>query len=639
MKAMIDFSTSIFKQTTIPPTTKIIFVSDMFTEDYVGGAELTSQALIETSPFELFKLHSRDVTIQLINQNHDKFWVFGNFTQVDTRLLTLISSELKYSILEYDYKYCVHRSPEKHQSITGFACDCHGQQHGKSIAAFYLAATHLWWMSTAQMVRYHKLFPALIQKQNSVLSSVFSSKTLDLIRKLRLETTERKDWIVLGSNSWIKGADAARQWCTDNQKSYEFIWNVPYEQLLRRLARAEGFVYLPLGGDTCPRMVIEARLLGCSLQLNENVQHATEPWFLDKLDDVEAYLRASSTRFWAGIKQVMKIKYTISGYTTTYNCIKQNYPLEQCIRSMQEFCDEICVVDGGSTDGTMDVLMKLQRENARTKVIKVKQIIRDWSHPRHAVFDGMQKAEARKMCTQEFCWQMDCDEIVHEIDAIKIQTLIGHLSQDANIVALPVIEYWGGQDKVRMDITPWKWRLSRNLPNITHGIPKQLQRHDAQGNIYAAEGTDGCDMIDAKTSETLGHMSFYTQDADRARNAALNGDKQAYTQYQNWFNLIINTLPGVHHYSWYDIERKIRLYRDYWQSHWLSLYDKCIDDTSINNMFFDCPWSEVTDEMITQRAKRLASETGGHVFHTKWTGQSTPSMVCTRSQPKWMITK
>ena len=50
----------------IPGTCEVVFVSDMFVEDYVGGAELTTQALIDTSPFEVYKLHSRDVTLDTL---------------------------------------------------------------------------------------------------------------------------------------------------------------------------------------------------------------------------------------------------------------------------------------------------------------------------------------------------------------------------------------------------------------------------------------------------------------------------------------------------------------------------------------------------------------------------------------------
>ena len=52
------------------------------------------------------------------------------------------------------------------------------------------------------------------------------------------------------------------------KKDYEAVWGLPYKDLLEKLAQAEGFVYLPQGGDTCPRMTIEARLLDCELILN-----------------------------------------------------------------------------------------------------------------------------------------------------------------------------------------------------------------------------------------------------------------------------------------------------------------------------------------------------------------------------------
>jgi len=58
------FNTSLFDtkpQIKIPAEAKVVFVSDMFVEDYVGGAELTSEALIQSSPFTVYKLHSKDV--------------------------------------------------------------------------------------------------------------------------------------------------------------------------------------------------------------------------------------------------------------------------------------------------------------------------------------------------------------------------------------------------------------------------------------------------------------------------------------------------------------------------------------------------------------------------------------------------
>jgi glycosyltransferase involved in cell wall biosynthesis len=479
------------------------------------------------------------------------------------------------------------------------------------------------------------LFSQLRDKTNIVLSSVFSKESLSFMRELRekYKTTERKKWLVLGSESWIKGADEAQLWCAATGKDYEVVWNVPYKQLLERMAQAEGFVYLPKGKDTCPRMVIEAKLLGCQLYLNDNVQHKDEDWFNSPLEEIEEYLFAAHSVFWNAIKTHMDYKPSVSGYTTTYNCVSQQYPFEQSIRSLLQFCDEVCVVDGGSTDGTLEVLEKLSAEDVR---LKYKVISRDWNDPKSAVFDGLQKAEARLMCTKEYCWQMDSDEIFHETDVEKVRIICRSLSKEVDVIALPVVEYWGSYDKVRVDVNPWKWRLSRNRPHITHGIPVELRKYDEEGNLYASEGTDGCDMIDSSTGQRLPFLSFYTGAVDGTRMAALSGDMKANQAYENWFNSAITELPAVYHYSWFNMVRKIHTYKNFWTRHWITLLGKDYVDSAETNMMFDVPWSEVTDEMIEQRAKELSTNTGGWIWHRKFDGTRRPHIKCHKSPPAVM---
>ena len=616
----------------------VVFVSDMFADEYVGGAELTSQALIDSCPLKVQKVKSSQLTMELMERLSEKYWVFGNFAQVQMELLTTAVANLKYSVLEYDYKYCKYRSPQKHKVAEGTDCDCQSEMHGKLISAFYYGAQSLWWMSEAQQEHYHRLFPFLAEKQSVVLSSVFDDRFFAAVKVLMEEQRgkDRKGWLVLGSNSWVKGAGTAEQYCKDNGLDYEVVWNLPYPELLRKLSQAEGFVYLPSGWDTCPRMVIEAKLLGCQLIINDNVQHAREDWFTsaDRFD-TEAYLYAARDRFWDSIIDTMEYNPSISGYTTTRNCNQHQYPWRQSIKSMLGFCDEVVVVDGGSTDGTLEDLQKWAEEEPRLKVHLVE---RDWDHPRFAVFDGAQKAAARSRCTGDFLWQQDADEVVHEKDYQNIKDLCTRFPAEVDLLCLPVIEYWGGPEKVRMDVNPWKWRLSRNRPHITHGIPAQLQRTDADGNLYASPGTDGCDYVHTETGELIPHANFYTQQVHQIRMAALTPEhpqnSEAQTAYTEWFKGLVEALPGVHHYSWFDLPRKIRTYRDYWSQHWQSLYDITQEDTAENNMFFQRPWSEVTEADVEGLAARLRDEMGGWVFHQPVDfSKPTPSIALDIQEP------
>lgn len=593
---------------------RVIFVADLFASDYLGGAELTTQALIDKSPLEVIKIYAKNLNIADLQNFKEDFWIFGNFSSIDFNLIPVIAANLRYSIIEYDYKFCKYRSVEKHYFETGHKCDCQNQDIGKIVSAFYYAAEHIFWMSVSQKSRYVERFPFLEDVRSTTLSSVFNDSFFENIKLLKSNPTERKGWIVLGSKSWIKGFDDAVKWCNDNHKNFDVVWDVPYDQILEKMRSAEGFVYLPRGGDTCPRMVIEAKLLGCKVVTNDNVQHANEEWFQKNPDEICEYLAGRTDVFWNNVERMSQNEPSVSGYTTTLDCFKHKYPYEDSIRSMLGFCDEVVVVDGGSTDGTWERLEIWAKDEPRLKIYRNN---RDWSHKRFAVFDGDQKAVARSYCTGDFCWQMDADEVLPEKDWSKVRDLCKSFPKNTILLCLPVVEYWGSKSKVRMDVTPWKWRLSKNVPRVTHGIPAKLRMFDQSGNLYALNGTDGCDYIDQKTGDPISYANFYNEEAHRARIAALGGHAEARHAYQEWFKNIINILPTPRHFSWFDIERKIKTYRDYWQKHWESLYDIRQQDTPENNMFFDKKWADVSDEEIRELAQRLESEMGGWIFHRK----------------------
>jgi hypothetical protein len=212
---------------------------------------------------------------------------------------------------------------------------------------------------------------------------------------------------------------------------------------------------------------------------------------------------------------------------------------------------------------------------------------------------------------------MDSDEIIHRGIRPEVQKILQLAPKNNDIMSLPVVEYWGNEGKVRVDVNPWKWRVSRNKPHITHGIPKELRGIDEDGNLYALRGTDSCDYIHKETFERLLHSSFYDDNVHQIRLTALKGNSEFLHVYEQWMNQVVMTIPTIFHYSWHDIERKIKTYKTHWGEFWKSMYDLDEEDTPENNVCFDKSWSDVSDEDIVGLATRLQKEKGGHIFHSK----------------------
>ena len=607
--------------------TKVVFVADLFADQYVGGAELTTEALIEACPFEYVKINSKDVTLETLHKYQQCFWIFGNFAKFNLRLVPTLVGNIRYAVLEYDYKFCKYRSVELHKEETGEECDCHESTQGKMVSAFYYGADQLFWMSSKQEERYLERFPFL-EEHGRVLGSVFDKGDL---RKLEFLRGGQKvgPWLVQDSQSWIKGTDDAIAWCDKTERPYETFAGLSRGDLLNKMYSAKGFCFLPRGGDTCPRVVIEAKILGCELKINNNVQMASEAWFSHGTpDSMIAHLKALPGRFWDDIKRRMDITSTIGAYTTTYNCISQGYPFEESIQSLLTNFDEVVVVDAGSTDGTWERLQEIEG-------IRVYQHPVDFDHPRWAIHsDGDLKAKARDYVISDWCWQMDVDEVIFDDQREKLQRLLQTAPKNYDVVSLPVVEYWGSTGKVRMDVNPWKWRVSRNIEGITHGIPEDLRMKDDDGNLFAARGTDSCDYINKESYKRLQHATFYDQTAHEIRIKGLSGDETAIKVYEDWLNQVVDLLPTVYHYSWYDIERKITSYKTHWGKFWKSMYNLDTEDTAENNVCFDKPWSEVTEDDIKILSQRLEEEKGGHIFHSKvdWNVE-VPSIFLTKRGP------
>jgi hypothetical protein len=294
----------------------------------------------------------------------------------------------------------------------------------------------------------------------------------------------------------------------------------------------------------------------------------------------------------------------LSGYTTSWQALARDYPLLECVQALLGFCDEVVVVDAGSTDGTWQALVELRSVQPRLRLLQEPV---DFAQPRWALaLDGGLKARARALCQGRFCWQADLDEIPADDAGGKIRRLAQELSPEVLVVAVPFVDYWGDVTAVRADIDAAFPRLSRNLAYVTHGVPRPSRRFDRRGELYAAPyESDSCNYIDARTLDPLPIRSLLPAGLAALRQVDLE-------QYQLGFNRLLEVAPCVFHVSWLAIERKLRHYREHWPAFHASLFDKPED--AVTSPLLGKPWAEASDEELLQLAERLRRE-GPRILH------------------------
>ena len=276
-----------------------VFVSDMFADQFPGGAELSLSTLVGTCPSKSVSVRCSSLTPEMLDLWKDSKWVFGNISELHPSFIAMLKEQdIEYSFVEFDYKMCKYRNPVLYKFVEGEACEYPNTELGQLIRDFMAGAKSVFFMSKKQRDIYLENFPDLKSANSHILSSIFDDNTLGYIKKLLEKDYEKDKWLVLKSDSWVKGVNNSEKWCKDNNLDYELVGDLDYGSFLKKVRKSKGICFKPDGLDTCPRFIIEAKLLGCDLELNENVQHAGEEWFSLDADQMIGYLASRKDYFW-----------------------------------------------------------------------------------------------------------------------------------------------------------------------------------------------------------------------------------------------------------------------------------------------------------------------------------------------------
>jgi hypothetical protein len=288
----------------------------------IGGTNFTSIAILGSREHDIEHIPCSKLTMAQVKGYSDRLWILGNITGIfnlDKEIINELLSNNTFIKIEFDYNFCQYRGEMCHQILGKDTCSCpHGISGHPIIANIYDLIVKnnkfLFFMSQRQRAVYLRHLPFINFNRTEVLSSCFTKENFELFAKyrdLRSSTKRLSKYAIFGGfggwHSEAKGTWEAKRFCESNKLDYDILQVREYEDHIKTLSMYEGVVFLPIVDDTCPRSIIESKLLGLKVITNENAQHVSEYWWDLSISEIESYLSERPNFFWRTVDETCSI--------------------------------------------------------------------------------------------------------------------------------------------------------------------------------------------------------------------------------------------------------------------------------------------------------------------------------------------
>ena len=167
---------------------------------------------------------------------------------------------------------------------------------------------------------------------------------------------------------------------------------------------------------------------------------------------------------------------SLGGSIFIRNAIKLAYCIEEAVLSLIPICDEVIVGDAQSTDGTLDILRRLEKDNANVRVIEGL----NWECADDYNRLNILANEVKNNLKTDWHFMLQADEVLHENSYDKIRGLINHDGPDGYMCRR--YNFYGNIDRyIRFDIVnntkPCSDRIMRLAKTHcnAHGDAESLQ--------------------------------------------------------------------------------------------------------------------------------------------------------------------
>jgi hypothetical protein len=273
----------------------IVVISDLFTDESIGGGELNDHELIELMldrGHKVYRLKSRNVTVELLNtligEDLSTNFIISNFRLLSEECKRMFYSptfkngQLKYMIYEHDHKYLRTRDPAKYENFQAPREDIINYEfYNKAMAVLCQSQFH------ADIVKKNLGFENIV----NLGGNLWSAEILDFLEEQSKNKKQPNRYSVMDSHIPHKNTAEAAAYCKYKNLEYDLIPAQPPLEFLEALGKNEKLVFFPKTPETLSRIVVEARMMGMSVVANKNIGATKEPWFRLKGSELVELMR------------------------------------------------------------------------------------------------------------------------------------------------------------------------------------------------------------------------------------------------------------------------------------------------------------------------------------------------------------
>lgn len=169
----------------------------------------------------------------------------------------------------------------------------------------------------------------------------------------------------------------------------------------------------------------------------------------------------------------------ISAFTIVKDAIKQGYPFAESIASALPTCDELLISDGFSTDGTYEILQKMEKLNKKIKIYQ-----QEWTKKTLTVIADLSN-DLRKKCRFEYLFYIQAPEIIHEKNIETLRAL-PEMFPDADTFCLPFTTIIGNlkaQEEPRLRFCKNLQRLHLTGDAWAFSVTRGFVKSEARKNL------------------------------------------------------------------------------------------------------------------------------------------------------------